>query len=258
MNELINIIIENGIGHIILNRSNKLNALSRNLVEELQKALRVLENNNNVNVIILSGNGSSFCAGGDIQSMKELKNPVEAAEWVEFVSGLTRQILELEKYVIAAVHGYAAGAGFSLALACDFIVAEKESKFAFSFSNIGLIPDLGLVKLLSERISPPLLKEWISSSKILTAEEALSNQIINRLAEEEVLKEAEKFAEFIVEGPLLANKYVKYLVNTASSISNETALMQENTIQSILLQTNDHIEGISAFVEKRKASFKGY
>ncbi|MCM3594903.1 enoyl-CoA hydratase/isomerase family protein [Metabacillus idriensis] len=258
MNELINIKIENGIGHIILNRSNKLNALSRNLVEELQKALRVLENNNNVNVIILSGNGSSFCAGGDIQSMKELKNPVEAAEWVEFVSGLTRQILELEKYVIAAVHGYAAGAGFSLALACDFIVAEKESKFAFSFSNIGLIPDLGLVKLLSERISPPLLKEWISSSKILTAEEALSNQIINRLAEEEVLKEAEKFAEFIVEGPLLANKYVKYLVNTASSISNETALMQENTIQSILLQTNDHIEGISAFVEKRKASFKGY
>ncbi|MDQ0970566.1 2-(1,2-epoxy-1,2-dihydrophenyl)acetyl-CoA isomerase [Neobacillus niacini] len=257
MSEFIEIRVEQGIGHIILNRPSKLNALSRDLVAELREALLGLENNQAVKVIILSGNGKSFCAGGDIDSMNKLKNQAEAAEWVEFVSGLTRQILELNKYVIAAIHGYAAGAGFSLALACDFIVAEREAKFALSFANIGLIPDLGLIKLLSERISPPLVKEWISTGKTITAEEALSYQMINRLAEGDVVQEAETFAEFIVNGPSVANKYVKYLVNTAPSLHHETALMQENTIQAILLQTEDHKEGVSAFFEKRKASFIG-
>jgi 2-(1,2-epoxy-1,2-dihydrophenyl)acetyl-CoA isomerase len=257
MNEFVDIKVEEGIGHIVLNRPNKLNALSRELVEELREALLALEKNHDVKVILLSGSGKSFCAGGDIDSMKKLKNQAEAAEWVEFVSGLTRQILELNKYVIAAVHGYAAGAGFSLALACDFIVAEKGAKFALSFSNIGLIPDLGLIKLLSERVSPPLAKEWISTGKIITAEEASSYQMINRLAEGNVVREAETFAEFIVNGPSVANKYVKYLVNTAPSLHHETALMQENTIQAILLQTDDHKEGVSAFFEKRKASFIG-
>ncbi|MEH7495420.1 enoyl-CoA hydratase/isomerase family protein [Neobacillus niacini] len=257
MSEFIKIKVEQGIGHLILNRPSKLNALSRDLVAELREALLGLENNQAVKVIILSGNGKSFCAGGDIDSMNKLKNQAEAADWVEFVSGLTRQILELNKYVIAAVHGYAAGAGFSLALACDFIVAERGSKFALSFSNIGLIPDLGLIKLLSERLSPPLVKEWISTGKTITVEEALSYQMINRLAEGDVVQEAENFAEFIVNGPSVANKYVKYLVNTAPSLHYETALMQENTIQAILLQTDDHKEGVSAFFEKRKASFIG-
>lgn len=226
-------------------------------MQELREELLKLEHNQDVKVIILTGSGKSFCAGEDIDSMKKLKNQVEAAEWVEFVSGLTRQILELNKYVIAAVHGYAAGAGFSLALACDFIVAEKGAKFAFSFSNIGLIPDLGLIKLLSERVSPPLVKEWISAGRIITSEEAMSYQMINRLVERDVVKEAVTFAEFIVNGPSVANKYVKYLVNTAQSLHHETALMQENSIQAMLLQTDDHKEGVSAFLEKRKASYIG-
>jgi 2-(1,2-epoxy-1,2-dihydrophenyl)acetyl-CoA isomerase len=257
MSDLIEIKVEQGIGHIYLNRPSKLNSLSTELVEELRGALVALEKNREVKVIILSGNGKSFCAGGDIDSMNKLKNQAEAAEWIQYVSGLTRQFLELNKYVIAAVHGYAAGAGFSLALACDFIVAERGAKFALSFTNIGLIPDLGLIKLLSERVSPPLVKEWISTGKIITAEEALSYQMINRLSDGDVVKEAETFAQFIVNGPSVANKYVKYLVNTAPSLHSETALMQENTIQAMLLQTDDHKEGVSAFLEKRKASFIG-
>ncbi|MEH7177949.1 enoyl-CoA hydratase/isomerase family protein [Neobacillus vireti] len=257
MNEFVEIKVEQGIGHIVLNRPSKLNAISRELVQELREELLKLEHNQDVKVIILSGSGKSFCAGGDIDSMKKLKNQAEAAEWIEYVSGLTRQILELNKYVIAAVHGYAAGAGFSLALACDFIVAEKGAKFALSFSNIGLIPDLGLIKLLSERVSPPLVKEWISAGRKITAEEAMSYQMINRLVEGDVVKEAVTFADFIVNGPSVANKYVKYLVNTAPSLHHETALMQENSIQAMLLQTDDHKEGVSAFLEKRKASFIG-
>lgn len=245
------------IGYIILNRPEKLNALSRELVEEVCQYLDYYNNNPEVNAIILAGNGKAFCAGGDIDSMKEIKNSSEAAKWVEYVSGLSKKLMDIDKYVIAAVHGYAAGAGFSIALAADFIVADNDAKFALSFTNIGLIPDLGLIKTLCDRISPPLAKEWISSGKVVTAVEAESLGLINRIADKNVLKEAETFADFIIHGPGAANKYIKYLVNNVPSLHKDTAFMQENIIQAILLQTEDHKEGISAFFEKRNAIFKG-
>ncbi|MFT4414766.1 enoyl-CoA hydratase/isomerase family protein [Fredinandcohnia humi] len=257
MHEFVESKVEDHIGHIILNRPEKLNAISREVVEDIMVELEDHSRNPDVKAIILSGNGKSFCAGGDIETMKQMTSAAEAAEWMEYVSGLTRKILDLEKYVIAAVHGYAAGAGFSLALAADFIVAEENARFAFSFSNIGLIPDLGLIKTISERLSPPLVKEWVSSGKVLTAEESIKYGLINRIAKGGVVEEAKEFAEFIVNGPGLANKYVKYLVNHVASLDKETAFMKENVIQALLLQTRDHQEGVAAFFEKRKPKFTG-
>lgn len=252
---LVQIENKNQIGHIMMNRPNKLNALSRELVEEMILALDKLSKNDNVKVIVISGNGKSFCAGGDIESMKNLTDAHEITRWIEFVSGLSKKIINMDKYVIAAVHGFAAGAGFSLALAADFIVAEKDAKFALSFTNIGLIPDLGLIKLLSERVSPPIAKEWISSGKVVSATEAYEKGIINQIAEGSVVEAAFHFADFIVKGPVISNKYVKYLVNHVGKHSEEAAFMQENMIQSMLLQTNDHKEGVAAFLEKREPRF---
>ncbi|HHW37398.1 MAG TPA: enoyl-CoA hydratase/isomerase family protein [Bacillales bacterium] len=249
--------VKDCVGYIKLNRPEKLNSLSRELVKEAIASLDAHSQNPKVKVIILSGAGKGFCAGGDIQSMQMLTGATEATGWVEFVSGLTKKIMELDKYVIAAVHGYAAGAGFSIALAADFIVASQHAKFALSFTNIGLIPDLGLIKTLSERLSPVLAKEWISSGKIVQAEDALSYGIINRVVEGDVVKGAEEFAGFIFNGPPIANKYVKYLVNNVPSLNSDTAFMQENMIQTVLLQSADHKEGVTAFVEKRKPNFKG-
>lgn len=257
MSNLVEVIVKNRIGYIKLNRPDKLNALSKELVEEAIAALDEHSSNPEVKVIILSGEGNGFCAGGDIQSMVDLTDAAEAAKWIEAVSGLSKKLMELDKYVIAAVHGYAAGAGFSIALAADFIIASRDAKFALSFTNIGLIPDLGLIKSLSERLSPPLVKEWISSGKSITAEEAQSYGIINRAVEGDVVKNAEEFAEFIVNGPLIANKYIKYLVDNARSLQSNTAFMQENMIQSVLLQSADHKEGLAAFFEKRKPVFTG-
>ncbi|WP_209123449.1 enoyl-CoA hydratase/isomerase family protein [Alkalihalobacillus sp. BA299] len=257
MGELVIRKIQNQIGHIILNRPEKLNALSRELVQEINDCLDDYSKNPEVKVIVLSGNGKAFCAGGDIETMQNITHASEAAKWVEHASSLSKKLMETDKYVIAAVHGYAAGAGFSIALASDFIVASHEAKFALSFTNIGLIPDLGLIKSLSERLNPPIVKEWISAGKVIQAQEALSHDLINRVAEGDVVEAAESFAQFIVNGPVVANKYVKYLVNNAPNLHHETAFLQENVIQAILLQTEDHKEGVSAFYEKRNAQFIG-
>jgi 2-(1,2-epoxy-1,2-dihydrophenyl)acetyl-CoA isomerase len=245
------------MGLITMNRPEKLNALSKNMVADLIEAFDVLSKDGNVRVIILSGKGKSFCAGGDISSMSGISSSYEASEWIEYASSLSRKIVELDKYVIAAVHGYAAGAGFSLALACDFIIAERGAKFALSFTNIGLIPDLGLIRMLSERISPPIAKEWISSGKEISAEEAFEKDIINRVTDQSVVSEAKSFAEFIINGPMVTNKYVKYLINHIKDLPLDSTFMKENMIQTMLLLTDDHREGIKAFFEKRKPTFKG-
>lgn len=258
MSKLVELMVKNQIGYIKLNRPEKLNALSRELVEEVIASLDDHSKNTEVKAIILSGAGKGFCGGGDLQSMQQLTGATAAASWIEYVSGLTKKIMELDKYVIAAVHGFAAGAGFSIALAADFIIASNDAKFALSFTNVGLIPDLGLIKTLSERLSPALAKEWISSGKVVSAQEALSHGIINRVVEDDVVAGAEEFASFILNGPPIANKYVKYLVNNVPYLNNDAAFMQENLIQTVLLQSADHKEGIAAFMEKRKPNFKGF
>lgn len=257
MAKLVEIETQASIGYLKLNRPDKLNALSRELVQEVMQALDELSANQEIKVIVLSGEGKAFSAGGDISSMRELSDAHEVAEWIEYISGLSQKIISLDKYVIAAVHGYAAGAGFSIALAADFIVADENAKFALSFSNIGLIPDLGLIKLLTERVSPPLAKEWISSARTLSAEEAHSHGLINKISTESVVEAAAEFAGFIVNGPPISNKYVKYLVNHVGELHKETAFMQENMIQGMLLQTQDHQEGIAAFFDKRSPQFNG-
>lgn len=257
MAKLVEIKTQAGIGYLKMNRPEKLNALSRELVQQVMDALDELSADQTVKVIVLSGEGKAFSAGGDITSMRELTDAADVAEWIEYVSGLSKKIMDLNKYVIAAVHGYAAGAGFSIALAADFIVADEDAKFALSFSNIGLIPDLGLIKLLTERVSPPIAKEWISSAKMLSAEEARSHGLINKISKGPVAEAAAEFADFIVKGPPISNKYVKYLVNHTGDLHKETAFMQENMIQAMLLQTKDHQEGVAAFFDKRIPQFNG-
>lgn len=257
MTKLVEINVQDAVGYLKLNRPEKLNALSRELVQEVMGALDELSADQTVKVIILSGEGKAFSAGGDISSMRELSDATDVAEWIEYVSSLSKKIIDLNKYVIAAVHGYAAGAGFSIALAADFIVADEDAKFALSFSNIGLIPDLGLIKLLTERVSPPIAKEWISSAKTLSAEEAYSHGLINKISIGSVVEAAAEFAAFIVKGPPISNKYVKYLVNHTGDLHKETAFMQENMIQAMLLQTKDHQEGVAAFFDKRIPQFNG-
>lgn len=257
MTQLVKYSVEGQIAHIILNEPDRLNSLSTAMVNDLMKALTRANKDEDAKVIILSGEGKSFCAGGDLKTMQAFSSSSEIIDWMQNTSKLTKMMIEMDKYVVSAVHGYAAGAGFSLALASDFVVADKEAKFALSFKNVGLIPDLGLIKLLSERVPLPIAKEWISSGKVISAEQAYERGLLNRLSDKQVLKDAIEFSKFLLSGPPLSNKYVKYLLNHANQFTYETALTQENFIQTILLQSEDHREGVAAYFEKREPIFKG-
>lgn len=257
MSEVIQVKKENNIAYITMNRPDKLNALSVELSAQLNRAIREADEDPEVKVIILSGAGRAFCAGGDIGTFQQVNSVADMLKYMTEVVEIQKTIKSAKKYVISAVHGYAAGAGFSVALASDFIVAHQEAKFAISFNNIGLIPDLGLVKNLSEVVPPQVAKEWISSARSISAEEGYQRGFVNRIAENDVIEEATEFAQFIISGPPIANQFVKYLVNHATELTNETFTMQENTVQALLFQTLDHKEGVRAFFEKRKPEFKG-
>ncbi|SDJ69242.1 enoyl-CoA hydratase/isomerase family protein [Sediminibacillus albus] len=249
--------IDNHIAHLKFNRPKQLNSLSPEFIEELIDQLKKVENDKRVKVIILSGSGKAFSSGGDLSTMGNVDHASQLSDYMERASQLTKTIVELEKYVIAAVHGYAAGAGFSLAMACDFLVADKTAKFAMSFQQVGLIPDLGLLKLLSSRIPSGTVKEWAATGKVLSAEEGFSRGFVNRLSNENVYESARLFAEPIINGPSQTDKYIKYLLNHTDIFSLGTALQEENRIQCSLLQTEDHREGVQAFLEKRKPRFSG-
>ena len=253
----LNVKRENGIAHIELNRPDKLNALSNEMVEELISELKNIEKDATIKVVILTGAGKSFCAGGDLEAMDSFTNSPEVLTHVEKALNLTTLLLDYDKYVISAVHGYAAGAGFSLALASDFIVAHPSAKFGLNFVNVGLIPDLGLMKLLTQRVSLPIVKEWVVSGKVLTAEEAKKYGILNRISEKDLMSDTIEFAEFLLKGPPLSNKFVKYMLNHVMDADWKSVMMQETIIQTLLLQTNDKNEGVRAFLENRKPIFTG-
>lgn len=258
MSEAVNVKKVNHLCFITMNQPEKRNALSTDLVAGVVEALKDAEKDESVRAVILSGAGKAYCSGGDIDSMGKNSSPADSIAYMESASTLTKTIINLDKYVISAVHGFAAGAGFSLALASDFVISDKQTKFISSFRNIGLVPDLGLIKLLTERVPLPIAKEWVASGKALSAETVWAQGLINRLAEEKnVVQEATEFAQFIVEGPPLSNKFVKYLFNHADEFSLDTSVMQENMMQSLLFHTGDTKEGIQAFSEKRSPEFTG-
>ncbi|SDL69400.1 enoyl-CoA hydratase/isomerase family protein [Sediminibacillus halophilus] len=248
--------ITDGIGHICLNNPKRRNCLSQVLIEQLIQQLSEWESDERVKMIVLSGKGKSFCSGGDIHAMQELESQADISAYMEAASRLPKVIMELDKMVVAAVHGHAAGAGFSLALAADFIVAEVSAVFSISFQQIGLIPDLGLMKLLTERISVPLAKQWILEGKAWTAREADDLGIINILTEDNAKEAAHYWAVQLASGPLSTHKYVKYMLNHVSAEMGDY-LLKESEFQQALLQTKDHKEGVQAFLEKRNPVFSG-
>lgn len=257
MGQVVQTKICKGIGYLELARPDKRNALTKKLVEQAIAACRKLDESPEVRVIILSGAGSAFCAGGDIMEMRSLNKASEISLWMKNAFRLTKTIQELNKYVIAAVHGFAAGAGFSLALASDFVVADRNSSFISSFTNVGLIPDLGLTKLLTERVPLPLAKEWIASGRAISAEELYEKGLVNRLSDGDVVQEATEFSQFILKGSPLTRMYEKKILNEVKDMSMDAALIQEMITQSLLLQTEDHKEGVAAYLEKRTPQFQG-
>ncbi|WP_047985586.1 enoyl-CoA hydratase/isomerase family protein [Ornithinibacillus californiensis] len=249
--------LENNIGFIAMNRPEKRNALSVELAQALVGKIRAMDLDDQVKAIVLYGEGKAYSAGGDIETINSFTNPGEVMEYMKLATEVTDVIRKTKKYVISAIHGFAAGAGISLALVSDFIVMERDAKFSAGFTNIGLVPDLGLIKLLVERVSPSIAKEWLSSGQPIAAEELYSRGVVNLVSDGNLLREAAAFAEKVSYGSPITNQFVKYLVNQAQEMSTETYLMQEQIIQAMLAQTSDHKEAINSFINKKPPTFRG-
>jgi len=249
--------VRESVGYITLNRPDKLNTLSYELVAGFHEALDRAELDKEVKVVILSGAGKAFSAGGDLAMMQELEDAIEIYSWMNEVTTLTKKIRNLSKHVVAAVHGHAAGAGFSIALAADYIVADEDTKFVLSFSKVGLVPDMGLYQLLLERVPLNVVKEWISFTPTLTSVDLLDRYVINKMTSGSVLEQAERFIQPLTEASPLSLQYSKQIINQLMNAALDASISQENTHQTMLLKSLDHQEGVQAFYEKRKPIFTG-
>jgi 2-(1,2-epoxy-1,2-dihydrophenyl)acetyl-CoA isomerase len=179
----------------------------------------------------------------------------------EHIGELNELILlmkELEKPIIAAVHGYAAGAGFNLALACDLILAAEESKFVLSFSKVGLVSDGGGHYFLPRLIGPHRTKELLFSAEPITVEAAYELGIVNQIyPADEFEAQVREYASRLAQGPSVAYGFIKKLVDQSFTSSLDDILEQERITQATVVSTPDHQEGVQAFREKRKPNFTG-
>jgi len=244
-------------GIIYLNQPESRNALSVEMQEELTAVLEDWSREEAVRAIIITGRGSAFCAGGDLRAMGESR-VIRGRKSMQDIQRLILTLRNLEKPTIAAVNGPAFGAGWSLIMTCDFVIASEKARFSFAFVNIGLVPDCGSIYLLPRVIGVQKAKELMMTGRVIDATKACDWGLVNKVvSSEQLLASALELAGEMAQGPPLALAMLKNIINRAQDIDFATLLEEEALAQDICLQTEDHSEGVRAFFEKRKAQFAG-
>ena len=250
--------VKDGVGYITLNRPDRLNSLDLKLGEELHQVLKSLGKDPNVRVVVIRGTGKGFCGGGDVKEMYNAENkPRFLRELTKAIHRCVIDMREMEKPVIAAVNGAAFGAGLSLALACDVIIAVREAKFGTAFIGVGLAPGCG-TQFFTKLVGYQRACEYILTSKTFTAEKAEELGIVNKLVSSDNLDAAvEEFVSKFRELPPIAVGKAKMLINKSMENNMIVHLDLESKTASFSAGTDDFKEGVTAFVEKRKPKFKG-
>jgi 2-(1,2-epoxy-1,2-dihydrophenyl)acetyl-CoA isomerase len=249
---------KDGVATLTLNRPEKLNAINRKMVEELNEAVVEVAKDRDVRALVVTGAGRGFCSGADVGDMAQAAAPIENRYWTQMLGKVILALTDLEKPVIAKVNGVAVGVGCSLALSADIIVASEDAKFSLIFSRIGLIPDGGSLFHLPRLVGPAKAKELIFTAKMLDAKEAERIGLINKMVPADVLdNEVNMLAKQLAEGPTVALGMAKKIINKGLSIDLSSVLECEAFGQTIAGTTEDAQEGVIAFLEKRKAEFKG-
>lgn len=248
-----------GVATLTLNRPDRRNALTIQSGRDLEAACLALREDEAVGAVVLTGAGKAFSAGGDVKDFGvDLSDVIQArALMVALHRGLLA-LADLEKPVVAAVNGDAAGAGWNLALGCDLVVASTEARFIQAFVKVGVVPDLGGAFFLPRLVGPHVAKAWILLGDVVTAEEAHRAGAVNRLVPPEaVLQTACDLAARLAAGPRHTLGLAKQMVNRFATLDLRAALEQEAATQALTFQTADAREGLRAFAEKRDPRFTG-
>jgi 2-(1,2-epoxy-1,2-dihydrophenyl)acetyl-CoA isomerase len=249
---------ENGIATITLNRPKSLNTLHPDLIKELVAALKDVREDKEVKVVVLTGAGKAFSAGGYLPYIETIDNPTDGRAYIASAGEVVTSIVELEKPIIAMVNGVAAGAGFNLALACDIIYCAKSARFAQSFSKVGLVPDCGGSYFLPRAVGTHRAKDLMFTADLISSDTAYQMGFINKVVEDEQLRdETYKYAERLVASAPIPITMIKRIVNMSERMTLRDALEAETDRQSFCLQTEDNKEGVKAFKEKRAPIFSG-
>lgn len=242
-----------------LDGPDKLNALDSTLRGGLVDAIDAVAADSSARVVLLTGTGRAFCAGGDVKGMG-VRSPVASVELLQYGRKIVEGFASLQKPIIAAVNGLASGAGFNLALAADIVVASPTAWFQQSFTRLGLMPDMGGTYLLAQSIGLARAKEALLTARRFTADEAEELGFVARQLVGDFDAEAVAYASGVAAKAPLATGMTKWLVNLAGSSTLAAALDRESMAQAILASTADHAEAVRAFKEKDdldRIDFKG-
>ena|SRR3990167_3117153 len=250
---------DQGIGWLTICRSDVLNALNQDVLEELGSILNKLQTEKTLRVLVITGDGTkAFVAGADIAAMKSM-TPNKALEFATLGQTVFSKIDHFPAPVIAAVNGFALGGGLELALACDFIVASENARFGQPEVKLGLIPGFGGTQRLMREIGMRKAKELIFSGRMIDAKEALRIGLVNRVVSPESFQSTvnEIAKEISSQGPF-AVSIAKKTMNDGLNTDLESALLIERQSFALCFDTHDQKEGCSAFIEKRRSTFTGH
>ncbi len=251
--------IKNNIAFVTLNRADVFNSFNREMALSLQTILDECEADDSVRAIVLTGAGKAFCAGQDLKEVTSAElNPGFKAILEEHYNPIISRLRNIEKPIIAAVNGVAAGAGANIALACDIVVANENAAFIQAFSKIGLVPDSAGTFFLPRLIGLQKATALMMLGDKVGAKEAVElGMIYKSFPAEQFEEEVNKLAETMANMPTLALGLTKRLLNKSLSNSLEEQLAMESKLQIQAAESHDYNEGVTAFVEKRKPEFRG-
>lgn len=256
--EIIEFTIEDNVGYITLNRPDKFNSVNQELALTFQEALKVCKEKDEVRAIYITGNGKAFCAGQDLAEILDPEGPELTKIVAEHFNPIVSLIREIEKPVVAAVNGAAAGAGANIALCCDVVVATESAYFMQAFSKIGLIPDSAgtffLPRLVGFQKASALM---MLADKVPAAEAERMGMIYKYFPDDSFEAEAKAIVKKLAQMPTKGLGYTKRALNYSFNNDLDTQLGIEETLQTTAANTSDYKEGVTAFVEKRKPVFTG-
>lgn len=243
---------------ITLNRADKFNSFNREMALQLQSALDQASTNPQVRAIVLTGSGKAFCAGQDLAEAIDNNGPGISKIVEEHYNPIVSRLRAIEKPVIAAVNGVAAGAGANIALSCDIVLATSSASFIQAFSKIGLVPDSGgtffLPRLIGFQRASALM---MTGDKVTATEAQQMGMIYKALPDETFMEEVIKLASNMAAMPTKALGLTKRLLNDSLFNTHDKQLAQEGKLQVEAASSYDYKEGVNAFLEKRKPVFKG-
>jgi 2-(1,2-epoxy-1,2-dihydrophenyl)acetyl-CoA isomerase len=249
------------VATLTLNRPDKLNALSEAMIAAAIERLELCATDSGVGAIVVTGTGRGFCTGGDVSTMKSQARQLSFEERVDRQRGMHRLcalLYEIPKVTIAAINGAVAGAGLGLALACDLRFATERAKFTTAFAKVGFSGDFGTTWKLTRLAGPPKAKELLFLSDVISASDAERLNLVNRVFPDKTFAdEVRAIAQRIASGPLVSYRYMKENVNIATTADYRTMLDREALTHLRCGATEDHREGVAAFLEKRPPRFKG-